>query len=264
LGSGGRPRRAARRARLRARILNYRARMKKPKDARGLSDQQLLALIESLPEGIALVDGNGRAKWANRRARELLALRATTSPADDVGTELGALVGRLVEAMPPFRSEERVRWSVTAGGSVDVALRRMWASQSALWLSPSAEVPHLEAGDATPAPTTLQLIVAERMLEDATVGLIVANGSGAIEWMNPQARRLLGSATKRVGRDAKRDVARAARHVANGKLVASVRARLELPMRAVEARFWNVAPGLAGVLFDGEAEEARSSFRLIA
>jgi hypothetical protein len=34
--------------------------------------------------------------------------------------------------------------------------------------------------------------------------------------------------------------------------------QVELPTRVVEALFWSVAPGLAGVSFDGEAEEARA------
>jgi PAS domain-containing protein len=236
--------------------------MKKRKAMRGLSDVQLLAFIESLPAGMALVDEGGQPVWANRLARQLLPLRATTSPSDDTGTALAVLIGQLIAALPPFRTEEHVRWTVTGGGVVEATLRRMWGSQVALWLTPSVEIAQAPAARAAAdALTTWQLIVAERMLEESVVGLVAADSSGAIAWMNAHARRLLGGAAKRVGRDAQRDVARAARHVADGQLVAPIRMRFDLPARSVEAQFWNVAPGLAGVRFDEEEKDARAFWR---
>jgi PAS domain-containing protein len=227
---------------------------------RGLSDRQLSAVIESLPEGMALLDAAGGSVWANRLARRLLALRATTSPEDTIGTELGRLIGRFVEVMPPFRDEGHARWTVAGGDVVAVTLRRVWASQVAIRLSPPPEAAGAAADDATVRPTALQLILAERLLEESSVGLVVANTDGRIYWMNPQAKRLLDGAAKRCGRNAQRDVARAARHVAAGR-IAPIRMRVELPTRVVEARFWNAAPGLAGVLFDDEDGEAASAFR---
>ena len=73
---------------------------------RGLSDLELSALVESLPDGLALADDRGEQLWANRRARQLAAMRAATSPADRAGTELGLLMSRFVAALPPFRGEE--------------------------------------------------------------------------------------------------------------------------------------------------------------
>ncbi len=230
--------------------------MKKANAMRGLSDTQLGAIVGSLPEGMALFDGIGRTVWANRLARRLFALRTTTSPDDEGGTELRVLVGRLIGCMPPFRAEEYVRWTVAGGGAVEVALRRIWGGQVAARLSPSLLITRPEPVDDEDAPlSTLQLIVAERLLEEAVVGLAVANGDGRIQWMNRQAQRLLGGA-QRIGRDAQRDVARAARHVASGQLVAPIRMHLQLATRVVDAVFWSAAPDLAGVLFDGDEEEA--------
>jgi len=183
--------------------------MKKPKAMRGLSDVQLSAFVATLPEGMAVVDDGGAVVWANRFARQLLALRATTSADDPAGSTLGALVAQLVAVMPPFRSEEFARWSVTDGGVVEVSLRRLSASQVALRLTAPldlARTPH--ADDSASTPTPWQLIVAERMLEEAAVGLVVANAKGHIDWMNPQADRLLGAASLRMGHDARRGVAR--------------------------------------------------------
>ncbi|HEY2743784.1 MAG TPA: PAS domain-containing protein [Polyangia bacterium] len=223
---------------------------------RGLSDTQLVALLESFPEGIAFLDGD-RTVWANRRASALMALRATTSSDDEVGTELGVLVGRLVGAMPALRCEELAGWTVVGGGFVEVALRRMWSSQVAVRLAPSSDLvgASYAAGAAVP-PTTWQLIVAEQMLEESIGGIVVANAAGRIAWMNAQAQRLLGAATRRAGGDAQRTIARAARHVARGQLGARIRMNLELPTRMLRALFWNVAPGLAGVTLDGDVAEA--------
>lgn len=237
--------------------------MKPANVMRGLSDTQLWALIESLPEGMALLDGSGHTLWANRLARHVWGLRTTTSPDDRVGIPLGALIERFIDAMPPVGGDAHARWTVDAG-TVEVTLRRIWASQVAVRLSPPPDMAGTDcADDAAARPSAWQLILAERQLEEAVLGVVVANPAGRIEWMNPQAQRLLGGAHKRAGCDAKRNVARAARHVANGRLRAPIRMRVELAARAVEARFWSVGPGLAGVLFDDE-EEARAAVRLIA
>jgi PAS domain-containing protein len=242
--------------------------MKKSKVMRGLSDMELLSVIESLPEGMALIDAAGRPVWANRLARRLLTLRATTSPADDVGTQLDFLIARLSAAMPPFRSEECGRWTVKGGGVVDVTLRRVWGSQVALRMLASPDLLRAAQADrAATEPSSWQLIVAERMLEESVVGLVVANEAGGIDWMNPQAHRMLGGGARHVGRDAQRDVARAARHVASCRLLGPIRMNVELPTRTVEALFWNIGPGLAGVLFEDDVEEMRAPFgreRLIA
>jgi PAS domain-containing protein len=235
--------------------------MKKANLMRGLSDMQLLAVVESMPEGMALTDADGHIAWANRWARQLMSLRATTSPQDDVGRALGVLVERLVGVMPPFRSEEYARWSAIGGGSVEVGLRRIWGSQVALRLSPSAEIARADHDDeAAPRPSAWQLIVIERLLEEAAMGIVVANAAGRVDWMNAQAHRLLECGTRRVGRDPQREVARAARHVANGRLRAPIRMHVDLQTRLVDAVFWNVAPGLAGVLFDVGVEEVRAPF----
>ena len=228
---------------------------------RGLSDTQLLAVVESVPEGMALTDSGGRMAWANRRARQLFWLRATTSPEDRVGTELGVLVARLIGAMPAFRNEQVARWTVIGGGSVEIGLRRMWASQVAVRLSPSAELADAAYGDvAAMTPSTWQLIVVERLLDENVVGLVVADATGRIDWMNPQAQRLLGGGKRRSGCDPLRNVARAARHVASGRLRAPIRMHVDLGTRGVDALFWNVAPGLAGVLFEDGAEDVRAGF----
>lgn len=230
--------------------------MEKPRAGRTLSDTQWLAVLESLPDGIALLDGGGRVLWANGLGRWLLPLRAT-DPGEPSEGELGALVRRRVALLPPLVDDERVRCAVAGGGVVDVSLRRMWGSRIALWMAASSEVPRPQPNEVTAPPACAQLVVVERMVEDALVGVVVANDAGAIAWMNAQARRLLGEATRHIGRDAQRDVARAARHVATARLPGPIRIRFELPARGVEARFWHVGPGLAGVLFDGEGGEAR-------
>lgn len=237
--------------------------MKKSKMMRGLSDVELLALIESLPEGVALLDADGHALWGNRLARQLLAMRATTGPTDCLGTELAVLVGRLIDIMPASRIDEYARWMLASGVAVEIKLQRLWASRVALWLSTSSELERATSRDeSTPAPTAKDLIVAERLLEESVVGLVVADGAGGIDWMNPQARRLLGGASKRSGRNAQRTLARAARHVAKGNLPAPlIRTQLDLETRDVEARIWSVAPGLAGVLFGEEAGELGGTFR---
>jgi len=233
--------------------------MRKANQMRGLSDIELAALVESLPDGLALADDRGEQLWANRRARQLAAMRATTSPADRAGAELGLLMSRFVAALPPFRGEEHARWSLEGGGAVEVTLRRLWASQVALRLVPSRQVASSQYGDDGGAPLSpCQLILVERLVEEAAVGLVVADDGGHIGWMNRQAQRLLGGAPRRLGGGVERRVARAARHVASGRLPAPIRMQVELPTRVVEALFWSVAPGLAGVSFDGEAEEARA------
>jgi PAS domain-containing protein len=235
--------------------------MKKSNVMRGLSDTQLVAVVESMPEGMALTDADGRMTWANRRARHLMSLRSTTSPQDDVGTELGVLIERLVALMPTFGNEQYARWTVTGGGVVEVVLRRIWAAQVAVRLSPSAQIARAAHGDdAAARPSTWQLIVVERLLEESAVGLVVANAAGRIDWMNPQAQRLLGGGKRRIGRDPEREVARAARHVASGRLRAPICMHVDLQTRVVDALFWNVAPGMAGVLFDESVEEVRASF----
>jgi PAS domain-containing protein len=236
--------------------------MKKPQPMRGLSDVQLSAFVASLPEGLAVLDDVGRIVWANRFARQLLALHIITSADDPVGAALGALVAQLVGTMPPLRSEEYARWSVSDGGVVEVSLRRLSASQVALRLTAPLDLARTPyADDSATAPTPWQLIVAERMLEESAVGLVVANAAGRIDWMNPQADRLLGAASRRMGRDARRGVARAARHVASEELRAPIRMRVELPTRVVGALFWNVAPATAGVLFDDDVELVRAPWR---
>jgi PAS domain-containing protein len=235
--------------------------MTKSNVMRGLSDTQLLAVVESMPEGMALTDAAGRMAWANRRARQLFSLRATTSPEDDVGTELGVLVARLVGVMPTFRNEEYARWAVIGGGVVEIVLRRIWASQVAVWLSPSAEIARAaHSDDAAKPPSTWQLIVVERLLDENVIGLVVADAGGRIDWMNPQAQRLLGGGKRHIGCDPQRNVARAARHVASGQLRAPIRMHVDLRTRVVDALFWNVAPGLAGVLFDDGVGEVRAPF----
>ena len=235
--------------------------MTKSSVMRGLSDMQLLAVVESMPEGMALTDAAGHVEWANRRARQLFSLRATTSPEDDVGTELGVLVARLVGVMPVFRNELSARWTVTDGGIVEINLRRTWASQVAVRLLPSADVVHSARGnDAAEPPSTWQLMVIERLLDEAAVGLVVADAAGRIAWMNPQAQRLLGGGNRHIGTDLQRNVARAARHVASGQLRAPIRMHVDLRTRIVDALFWDVAPGLAGVLFDGGNEDVRAPF----
>ena len=90
--------------------------------------------------------------------------------------------------------------------------------------------------------------------------IVVANAAGRVDWMNAQAHRLLDGATRRIGRDPQREVARAARHVATGRLRAPIRMHVDLQTRLVDAVFWNVAPGLAGVLFDVGVEDMRAPF----
>ncbi|HEX4460688.1 MAG TPA: PAS domain-containing protein [Polyangia bacterium] len=235
--------------------------MKKPNVMRGLSDTQLLAVVESMPEGMALTDAEGHIAWANRWARQLMSLRVTTSPEDGTGTRLGQLVERLVGVLPPFRTEEYAHWSAIGGGTVEVGLRRIWAAQVAVRLSPSAEIARADHDD-EPArpPSAWQLIVIERLLEEAAMGIVVANAAGHIDWMNAQAHRLLDAGTRRIGRHPQREVARAARHVATGRLRAPIRMHVDLQTRLVDAVFWNVAPGLAGVLFDVGVEEVRAPF----
>jgi PAS domain-containing protein len=242
--------------------------MKKPKRMRGLSDVELSALLESLPKGLGLIDDSGDLAWANRLARQQLALRATTSCGDRAGTPLALLVERLVAEMPPWRGEQFARWTVIDGGEVEVSLHRLWAKQVAVRLTAPLELLRTPyADDDATAPSPWQLIVAERMLEESTVGLVVANPTGGIDWMNRQAHRLLGGDTRRMGRAARRRVARAARHVADGRLAGPIRMHVELPTRVVEALFWCAAPGMAGVLFADDFESVKTPFwreRLIA
>ncbi|MCU1280033.1 MAG: hypothetical protein JWM53_3579 [bacterium] len=235
--------------------------MKSSSTMRGLSDGQLAALIESLPEGMALFDEAAAPAWMNREARRLLSLRATLSLEDSEGAALGQLIPRLVEALPSHRSEQHARWTVEGGGVVRVVLRRIWGSQVAAWLcGPAAAEPRPLGGGNGDAKTLspMQLIVAERLLDEAVVGLAVANAAGQLRWMNQQAERLLGCG-QRIGRYAERSVARAARHLASGNLIAPVRIHLQLRTRAVDALFWNAAPQLAGVLL--HEEHARSLHR---
>jgi PAS domain-containing protein len=242
--------------------------MKKPKRMRGLSDMELTALLESLPEGLALVDDTGELAWANRLARRQLALRATTGCGDRAGAALAVLVERLVAEMPPWRDEQDARWTVMDGAEIEVSLRRLWASHVAVRLTAPVELSRAPYVDSDPtAPSPWQLIVAERMLEQSAFGLVVANPNGGIDWMNAQAHRLLGGATPRMGRDARRRVTRAARHVAGGRLTGPIRMHLDLATRVVDALFWSVAPGMAGVLFDDDVEPMKTAFwreRLIA
>ena len=222
--------------------------MKKPNSTWGLSDAELTATIESMPDGIALFDGDGDLLWANRRGRRLLALLASTTPGSAAGTPLALLVARLIGELP-LRGEEYARWLVDDGGVVEVALKRAWGSHIGVRLSSSFDVARTELEGATATPDgPLQIIVIERLLDEADVGVAVADGSGRIRWMNQQAQRVFGS-IRRLRHDAERDIGRAARHVAAGQLAAPIRMRLQLPTRAVEAKFWSAAPGLAGVLF---------------
>jgi PAS domain-containing protein len=234
--------------------------MKQSSTVRGLSDGQLAAVVESLPEGIGLFDAEAAPVWLNREARRLLQLRTTLSPEDGAGVALESLLPRLVEAMPTWRSEQHARWTVEEGGVVGVVLRRLWGSQVAAWLSgPAAAEPGSRGRCEGPANvmSPMQIIVAERLLDEAVVGLAVTNSTGQVRWMNQQAERLLGH-------DAERTVARAARHIARRSLIAPVRLRLQLlPTRAVHTLFWNVAPQLAGVLLH-EEHAIRSSGSIAA
>jgi hypothetical protein len=220
-----------------------------------LSDAELTAVIETLPEGLAII-AEGHTVWANRLARKLSTPRVTTRPADDEGTELGELVERFVGRMPALRSEDYARWAVTDGDVVEVALRRLWSSQVAVRLSVPPELARAPGTDDAFAPlTSCELLIVERLLDESVLGIVVADAAGHIEWINTQAHRMLGPVARRVGLDARRDLARAARHVASGILSAPVRTRVALPTRTVGARFWNVAPGLAGVLLYQDVDE---------
>lgn len=228
--------------------------MKTSNTQRGLSDVQLAALVESLPEGIGMLDEAAAPVWMNREARRLLGLSARLDPRDREGAALGLLIPRLVAEMPAYRTEQQARCAVEGGGVVRVLLRRAGGPQLAIWLRGSAAVdagPARRATGERPALTPTQLIVAERLLDDAAVGLALANAAGQIRWMNRQAARLLAGG-QRIGSDAERSVARAARHIASGT-VAPARMRLLLPNRALDALFWKPAPHLAGVLLRDES-----------
>jgi PAS domain-containing protein len=229
--------------------------MEKPNAQWGLSDDELTATIESLPDGFALFDEDGDLLWANRRARRLLALFVSTGAGVADGTALALLVARLVVVLSPVRRDEHARWSVEEGsGVVDVALRYGCSAHVAVRLSSSCDVARGEVAAASALPADpLQLIILERMLDEDDLGLAVANGGGQIRWMNQQAKRLFSGAT-RWHWDVERDVGRAARHVAMGKLTAPVRTRLQLPTRMVDAQFWRAGNGLAGVRFGDEHE----------
>lgn len=229
--------------------------MTKETARRGLSDEQLTAMIESLPEGLALV-AEGRVVWANRLGRRLAAWPVATEGADEEGSELGELVARFAAEQPPFRGEEQARWTLAGGVVVEVALRRLWGAQTAVRMSPPPELARSEhAEEQAMALSSYQLVLVERLLEESVFGLVVADDAGHIEWLNRQAHRMLGAVERRLGVDAGRDLARAARHVARGQLTAPVRTRLAMPSRTVAARFWSVAPGLAGVLLSEDEEE---------
>ena len=222
---------------------------------RGLSDQQLTAMIESLPEGLAII-ADGRIVWANRLGRRLGAWPAAKSEGNDEDVELGELITRFAAQLPPFRGEEHARWSLAGGLVVEVGLRRLWGAQTAVRMSPPPELARAEhADEAMMELSSYQLLLLERLLEESAVGLVVTDDAGHIEWLNTQAHRMLGAVERRLGVDAGRDLARAARHVARGQLTAPVRTRLALPTHTVAACFWSVAPGLAGVLLSEEAEE---------
>jgi len=236
--------------------------MKKPKAARGLSDNELAAMIESLPDGLALFDATGALTWANRRGRRLLALHATETPAVGVGSELESLIARLIGALTPVRRDEYARWAVSEGGTVDVALR-FWGAQVVARLTAPPQLARDEIPGRAREIAPFQLIILERVLDEADIGLAVATERGRIRWMNQQAKRLFGSA-RRQQHDAERDIVRAARHVAAGELAASIRLTLQLPTRAVDAQFWAAAPGLAGVRFDDSEEMVWQEESLIA
>ncbi|MCU1279865.1 MAG: hypothetical protein JWM53_3411, partial [bacterium] len=202
--------------------------MKPSRPPRGLSDTQLAALVESLPEGMGLYDEAAAPLWMNRQARRLLSLRSTLNPEDTEGTSLARLLPRLIETVPTWRFEQHARWAVAGGGVVRVVLRRIWGSQLAAWLHGPAPAEQDASNDAYGAPKSLspaQLIVAERLLDEAVVGLAVTSSAGRICWMNQQAERLL-CCGQQLGHGAQRRLARAARHVARRSLVAPVRTRL--------------------------------------
>jgi PAS domain-containing protein len=222
--------------------------------ARGLSDAQLGALVESLPEGMGMYDEAAAPVWMNREARRLMSLRSTWDPGDNEGTELGKLIPRLVAALSTTRLEQHARCTVEGDEVVRIVLRRDWGSHTSVWLHGSRAVEsgslREEVGGASPLSPG-QLIVADRMLEEAVIGLAVADDYGQICWMNRQAWRLLRCGP-RTSTGAEKNVGRAARHVASGNLVAPVRLHLQLQARGLDALFWNAGPRLAGVLLHEE------------
>src|SRR4051794_30232934 len=157
--------------------------MKISHTARGLTDAQLGALVESLPEGMGLFDEATAPVWMNREARRLASLRGWWDPEDRQGTALGLLIPGLIASMPTYRMEQHARCEVEGREIVRIVLRRVWGTQVAMWLHGSraveSELMREEAGRAQRL-TQGQLIVAERLLDEAVVGVAAANDFGQL------------------------------------------------------------------------------------